>query len=570
MKPPIASTAIKILLVGYFVGLEVTSGQVEDDSNLSRALGTFPGEDTSDDHPRCQPLDIPFCKEMSYNKTMLPNPLGYQSKDEINLEINLFTPIAQINCSPHLKLFVCTFYAPVCVEDGYESKPLRLLPCRSLCESVKQRCLEGFISISGRPWPYVLDCTNFPEKNEKDKIHCVGAESDSASSQASSNSDRSSKQELSNPVIQFSCPKNFEVPHYTLHLNGKSYNNCALPCDNVFLDKNETQIVKSVTAVLTLICFISSLFACITYLIDTDRFKYPVRPIIIISFCQLMVAICYSIAYFTDNKISCNDPAEPPKSLSNLKMVRTTTTGNRKGSCTLLFMALYFFHMASILWWLMMALSWHMIARLKWAPEAVSGVARYFHLTSWTVPAVMAVYLSVLGYIEGDSLTGTCYIDISNQEAIDTFLIYPTIAVVALGLFLLLLGFKSVWDSQEVLKREYSKQTSEHYKLLMRIFGYSFLFISSAFAYVQCVKHEHTNRNNWMLSWLSKECHNREYSIPCPSKDYTNYGPHYSIFLMKISAKMTMGIVSSLFVLSVKTLKSYREVFELCSYKLGS
>lgn len=565
-----------------------------DDLGLLHALNDTGLESIYEDmheHSRCQPMNIPFCENVKYNKTMLPNKFGHQTQQDVISEINIYHPLLRVGCSPDLKLFLCTVYVPICFDEANDSKPLHLLPCRSLCESARQGCSMHMRQFNSE-WPSALQCSQFPDKRLDRRVNCVGrSEPSGTETSESTNYDVTNPSSSNNnnniapnyniyneagdrmhPMgitrdLGFVCPRNFEVPSYKLHLNGKVYNNCGLPCDDVLLDRNGTQIVRIVTSVVATICFMSTIFTCSTFVFDTKRFKYPSRPIIIIAFCQLMVATCYLIGAMTANKIACNDPAEPPKSLPNMRMVRTVTMGNKKGSCTLLFMALYFFQISTMFWWLMMTISWYMIAKLKWAPEAVSSVARYFHLVSWTIPALLTIYLSVLGNIEGDSLTGTCYVSLSNQESIKAFVIYPALACLTAGIVLLVLGHRSLMESRDALRREYGKQTNEHQRLIMRINMFSFLFILSSALLIYCHYYEQSNLNVWMLSWYSNICRSREYSIPCPTRNFSNLGPSYAMFLLRYVATMAIGLISALFMLSEKTLNNtYRGVMELCSF----
>lgn len=530
---------------------------LEDVSNLNETqLGseTFIPEESSS---RCVPKKIPFCAEANYTLIHLPNLLNQMSQVEIETELNVYYPLIKAGCSKYLRLFLCTVYAPMCFEQG-GGTDIQLVPCQSLCESVRQGCAEQIAQLVNH-WPVALRCNKFP--NGKDGNICVGNETDNALIE-STNEPSSVPRNLS-----FVCPKNFVVNSYSLHLNGKTYNNCAMPCEDVYLNKPSARLVGLITGVLAITCFISTVFTCFTFLIDTKRFQYPARPIIIIAFCQLVVATCYLVGYLSHNRIACNEPAEPL--LPNIKMIRTTTMGNKKGSCTLQFMALYFFQMATVLWWLMMTISWYMIARLKWAPEAVSSMARYFHLFSWTIPALLTIYISALGAIEGDSLTGTCHVNSSDQESVAKFIITPMIICLVSGCVFLSLGFKSIWETREILRREYGcKQTDEHYKLVTRIGLYSFLVIIFTTLFIYSHHYEQINQTVWKLAWLSNICQNREYSLPCPVNDFRLQGPHYSTFVLKYIATMAIGIISAGFMFSQKTIKAYCDVAELVNYKL--
>lgn len=519
------------------------------------------------EHSRCQPMRIPFCENVGYNYTLMPSFLGHNTQQDVISEINAFHPLIKVGCSPDVKLFLCTVYAPICFDNINGTRPIALLPCRSLCESALRGCSTHLRQFENN-WPKPLQCDKFPVKRTN-SIDCVGKDDETKPYSAGSMDNIDESEIFSTNItrnLSFICPKNFELSSYTLHLNGKTYNNCALPCEDVLLDKTSAKVVKWSIGVLAIVCLASTIFTCLSFLANTKEFKYPTRPIIIIAFCQLIVAACFLLGFMTENKIACNDPAEPPKSLPNMRMIRTVTMGNKKGSCTLQFMTLYFFQMSTMSWWLMMTISWFMIATLEWAPEAVSGVSRYFHIFSWTIPALLTIYLSVLGDIEGDSLTGTCYVSMSNQRTVEAFVMYPMLICVVTGCIFLLIGFKSLRNSRETLRREYRKQTYEHNKLVTRIGLYSILFVLFSGILLYCHYSEQKNLNSWMFSWLSNVCKNREYSIPCPLRNFSGHGPHYSTFILKYVATMAVGIISSLFMLSERTWTMYRDVVELCNY----
>jgi len=58
----------------------------------------------------------------------------------------------------HFQLFLCSLFAPVCLERA-------IYPCRSLCEAVKTGC-ERRMQAYGFPWPEMLSCQKFPVAND--------------------------------------------------------------------------------------------------------------------------------------------------------------------------------------------------------------------------------------------------------------------------------------------------------------------------------------------------------------------------------------------------------------------
>jgi len=114
---------------------------------------------------KCEPITIPLCGNITYNMTILPNLLGHTKQEQAGMEVHQFFPLVKVQCSPHLQIFLCSVYAPVCTIIG---NPLP--PCRSLCLAAQAGC-EELMNRFGYEWPSNLACSNFP--NFPDEL-CVG------------------------------------------------------------------------------------------------------------------------------------------------------------------------------------------------------------------------------------------------------------------------------------------------------------------------------------------------------------------------------------------------------------
>ena len=106
--------------------------------------------------PKCEQVVIPLCKNMPYNETRIPNMFGHQRQGDAGLEVTQFFPLIKIQCSPSIRLFLCSVYAPPCIKSEQV-----LQPCRSLCISARKGC-EGLMNKFGFMWPSSLDCDRFP------------------------------------------------------------------------------------------------------------------------------------------------------------------------------------------------------------------------------------------------------------------------------------------------------------------------------------------------------------------------------------------------------------------------
>lgn len=119
---------------------------------------------------KCEQITIPLCTDIEYNMTVFPNLLNHQKQEDASVEVHQFLPLVKVKCSPDLKLFLCTMYAPVCT---VLDEPIK--PCRHLCQSAKNGC-ESLMNKFGFPWPESFKCENFPEG-----VLCVGENKTSSS-----------------------------------------------------------------------------------------------------------------------------------------------------------------------------------------------------------------------------------------------------------------------------------------------------------------------------------------------------------------------------------------------------
>lgn len=363
-------------------------------------------------HGRCELITIPLCMNIPYNETIMPNLMNHQKQEDAGLEVHQYLPLVKVKCSPDLQFFLCSMYVPVCTILDQA-----IPPCRSLCESARAGC-ESLMNRFGFLWPENLECSKFPVTGTK---ICVG-ENNTASTESSVPIDPPARP----PIAEFDpgwsgglksytgdsrgprdygfvCPVQFQVPQelgYSLKVGDKVEPNCGAPCDDMFFSARERRFSRIWVGAWASVCAASCFFTVLTFLIDTDRFRYPERPIIFLSVCYLMVALVYVIGWAAGNSISCREPFRPPIEYG-VEMASTITQGTKHEMCTMLFMVLYFFGMASSIWWVILTLTWFLAAGLKWGHEAIESHSQYFHLAAWAVPAVKTITILAMGKVDG-------------------------------------------------------------------------------------------------------------------------------------------------------------------------
>ncbi|NWI13660.1 SFRP2 protein, partial [Crypturellus soui] len=100
------------------------------------------------------PKEMAMCQKIGYSEMRLPNLMGHTSMEEVILKSTTWQRLAHTDCHPHVRTFLCSLFAPICLDTFIQ-------PCRSMCTAVRERCAP-VLACHGHPWPRSLDCDRFP------------------------------------------------------------------------------------------------------------------------------------------------------------------------------------------------------------------------------------------------------------------------------------------------------------------------------------------------------------------------------------------------------------------------
>ncbi|XP_059828246.1 frizzled-1-like [Hypanus sabinus] len=501
------------------------------------------------DHGFCQPISIPLCTDIAYNQTIMPNLLGHTNQEDAGLEVHQFYPLVKVQCSPELKFFLCSMYAPVCtvLEQA-------IPPCRSLCERARQGC-EALMNKFGFQWPERLRCENFPVHGSIDL--CVGQNRTEKGSPTLDPTQTLPVVGTVPPFLgQFTCPRVLKVPTYlNYHFLGEK--DCGAPCESsrtnglMYFSQEELKFARIWIGIWSVLCCASTLFTVLTYLVDMQRFSYPERPIIFLSGCYTMVAIAYIGGFLLEEKVVCNEKFAEDG-------YKTVAQGTKKEGCTILFMMLYFFSMASSIWWVILSLTWFLAAGMKWGHEAIEANSQYFHLAAWAVPAIKTITILAVGQVDGDVLSGVCFVGLNNVDAMRGFVLAPLFVYLFIGTSFLLAGFVSLFRIRTIMKHDGTK-TEKLEKLMVRIGIFSVLYTVPATIVIACYFYEQAFREQWERSWVNQAC--KSYAIPCPRNQQPPMTPDFTVYMIKYLMTLIVGITSGFWIWSGKTLHSWRKFY---------
>ncbi|XP_018589715.1 frizzled-3-like isoform X1 [Scleropages formosus] len=476
----------------------------------------------------CEPIALRMCQDLPYNTTFMPNLLNHYDQQTAALAMEPFHPMVNLQCSPDLRPFLCALHAPVCTEYGRVS-----LPCRSLCLQAQHDC-QKLMDMFGVAWPEEMDCNRFPDCHESYPRAVDLIASTEPTDQSSLTVQRD---------YGFWCPRELKMePELSYSFLG--VRDCSPPCPNMYFRHDELNFARYFIGVVSIVCLSATLFTFLTFLIDVTRFRYPERPIIFYAVCYMMVSLVFFLGFLLGDRVACN-AASPGQYRAS-----TVTQGSHNKACTLLFMGLYFFTMAGSVWWVILTITWFLAAVPKWGSEAIEKKALLFHASAWGVPGALTVTLLAMNKIEGDNVSGVCFVGLYDVAALRWFLLAPLCLDVLVGVVLLLAGIVALNRVRMEIPLEKENQ-DKLVKFMIRIGVFSVLYLVPLLVVIGCYFYEQSYRSVWETTWVQERC--REYHIPCPYQVEQTSRPDLVLFLMKYLMVLVVGIPSVFWVGSKKT-----------------
>ncbi|XP_058031815.1 frizzled-6 [Ahaetulla prasina] len=484
----------------------------------------------------CEPIIIPRCSGMTYNMTFFPNMMGHYDQDTAASHLKLFLPLLNLQCSPDVHAFLCKAFVPACFEQT------RVVhPCRSLCARVYEDC-KKVIDMFEIGWPKELECSRLEDCDETAAV---------TASITTRTQDTWKIPGQPRRDYGFWCPRHLQTS------SGQGYRflgieQCAPPCPNMYFNNHELEVAKSFIGIVSIFCLCATLFTFLTFLIDVKRFRYPERPIIYYSVCYSIVSLVYFLGFVLGNKTACN------KSDEKLQLGETVVLGSQNKGCTLVFMALYFFTMAGTVWWVILTVTWFLAAGRKWSCEAIEQKAMWFHAVAWGMPGFLTVMLLAMNKVEGDNVSGVCFVGLYDLATSRYFVLLPLCICVFVGLSLLLAGIISLNHVRQVIQND-GRNQEKLKKFMIRIGVFSGLYLVPLAILLGCYIYEQVYRKIWETTWVYDHCD--QFHIPCPYQVQTLARPEITLFLMKYLMTLIVGISPVFWIGSKKTCSEWASFF---------
>uniref|UniRef100_A0A7E4ZZM8 Frizzled-4 n=1 Tax=Panagrellus redivivus TaxID=6233 RepID=A0A7E4ZZM8_PANRE len=506
---------------------------------------------------QCEPITIPLCRGIGYNMTSFPNSYGHERQEEAGLEVHQFYPLVEVGCYKHLKFFLCAMYTPIC-QENYE---MEVMPCREVCLEARKRCAP-IMQDHGFKWPVTLACDSLPRAADQATTGQICAAPPDALEEPKPRPTPPMKPHKKKPAMELlypeigidvidpqcecRCVKPFQVTVNSQH-RVHNLTNCAHSCHASALAKpDDKQFMDLWITAWAGVCLCLSTFTVLTFLIEMQRFPYPERPIFFLSLCQAMVAIGFlTRVYYGQETVACDGAILKSGSINI-------------GPCMTIFGLIYYFGMAASAWWVVLSLTWVLAAVPNWSTEWITKYASYFHVFAWVVPAVQTVLAVGFQTVDGDSLSGICYVGNTNVDHLRYFVLGPLLVYFIVGVCFLTVGFLNLFKIRSSLKKTHPavNHTSKLTQLMSKIGIFSVLYTVPAIFVILVLFYEQHYRPLWEQAQL----------CPCAAQLRENRDTSTLLSMIKTASMLITGWTNAVWVFSGKTLTSWRRFLCCCCF----
>uniref|UniRef100_A0A4W3JHJ9 Protein smoothened n=1 Tax=Callorhinchus milii TaxID=7868 RepID=A0A4W3JHJ9_CALMI len=415
----------------------------------------------------CQPLKYNTClgSALPYTHTSISLAEDSSTQEEAHNKLVLWSGLRNApGCWNVIQPLLCAIYMPKC-ENGKVD-----LPGQVLCQITRRPCA---IVQRERGWPDFLKCTadRFPEGclNEVQNIKF------------------NSSGRCESPLVRTENPKSWY----------EDVEGCGIQCQNPLFTDDEHDAMHVYIAIFGSITIFCTFFTLATFVADwKNSNRYPAVILFYVNACFFIGSIGW-LAQFMDGarkEIVC-------KADGTMRLGEPTS--NETLSCVIIFVIVYYSLMSGVIWFVMLTYAWHMSFKaLGTTYQPLSGKTSYFHLVTWSIPFILTVTILALAQVDGDSVSGICFVGYKNYHFRAGFVLAPIGLVLVVGGYFLIRGVMtlfSIKSNHPGLLSE--KAASKINETMLRLGIFGFLAFGFVFITFGCHFYDFFNQADWERSF---------------------------------------------------------------------
>ena len=489
---------------------------------------------------QCQTVLYPGCKNLGYNQTSFPNVFNHTSqRDAEELLVRVGTPLLSVigDCSDYLEHFFCSAVYPICTKHFR-----RIEPCRELCVAVRESCGPP-LRENGYEWPEDLDCNLFPPSGSAICVWTNGNPCESDDHGATDGND-------GNAVITTTtnCTGHLMLVGNSNKTWFGSIENCGESCNGVFFDASQQELLQIWITAWSLTCLLVAVVISLTYILNFRKIPRLEAPIYYIAVCYIFIALAYTLSIAIGKEsLICE-----PKFKNQFNESALLVDASSHPLCMVMFCIIYYFTLCTWSWWITYTLEWF-ICSIKYS--SINYKWRLcFHIIAWGIPLVFTLTALSLGHVTGDPSMKTCWIE-KHREL--EFLILPLFAALIFCSVVLVICFARVVFLQRSRNQTtISTKDGINPSILVRVGLYCTVYLLPMGLLLCTYFYEFWYRKEWETQYLK-----------CPTSSSTctrNNYPVFALFMVKISASLTMGIMSMFWVIGRESFHAWRRACCFC------
>uniref|UniRef100_A0A665WRM1 Protein smoothened n=1 Tax=Echeneis naucrates TaxID=173247 RepID=A0A665WRM1_ECHNA len=454
-------------IVGFYGMLSVWAAGLSGSRALLSPNGTM-FEDNCKKTTTCEALKYNTClgSPLPYTHTSLILAEDSSTQEEAFEKLTMWSGLRNApRCWSVIQPLLCAVYMPKCENGRVE------LPSQSLCLATRRPCS---IVDQERGWPSFLKCDKFPY-NTFCIIHFV-------------------------QKLKFNTSGKCEAPLVKTDIQSSWYKDvegCGIQCDNPLFTKAEHNNMHVYIAYFGTITLLCTFFTLATFLADwKNSNRYPAVILFYINACFFVGSIGW-LAQFLDGarkEIVC-------KSDNTMRLGEPSSSETL--SCVTIFIIVYYSLMSGVIWFVMLTYAWHTSFKaLGTTHQPLSGRTSYFHMVTWSIPFVLTVAILAIAEVDGDSVSGICFVGYKNYRYRAGFVLAPIGVVLVVGGYFLIRGVMtlfSIKSNHPGLLSE--KAASKINETMLRLGIFGFLAFGFVFITFGCHFYDFFNQAEWERSF---------------------------------------------------------------------
>ncbi|NXY23460.1 SMO protein, partial [Atrichornis clamosus] len=379
---------------------------------------------------------------------------------------------------------------PKC-EDGQVE-----LPSQTLCQATRAPCT---IVERERGWPDFLKCTpdRFPEgcPNEVQNIK-FNSSGQCEAPLVRTDNPKSWYEDVEGCGIQCQNPLFTEKEHREMHVYIAAFSSVTIFCTFFTLVRHGATGEVSPGGERAPSCGLLAPHQA-TFVADwRNSNRYPAVILFYVNACFFVGSIGW-LAQFMDgarDEIVCR---------ADGTMRLGEPTSNETLSCVIIFVIVYYSLMSGVIWFVMLTYAWHTSFKaLGTTYQPLLGKTSYFHLITWSIPFVLTVAILAVAQVDGDSVSGICFVGYKNYRYRAGFVLAPIGLVLIVGGYFLIRGVMtlfSIKSNHPGLLSE--KAASKINETMLRLGIFGFLAFGFVFITFGCHFYDFFNQAEWERSF---------------------------------------------------------------------